>query len=847
MSTDKPKLRSEIESKTLNSIDMFNRMAVTLGNNPQVQALVDSAPDKLVRGRTFQQMALDGVIDAFEQIMSSVDEKDIPIDAYRMLLALRKGTGSTAAAASPVTEADARTVLNSRRKAGLSGKAIPDFIEISFSEDSPPDLTNVLTRQWAAMLNNFQMLMLPENVLQVQQSAQKISAGFNNAVMQRNAEETRRQQTLRDLAAAAGERNAANNNDQQRRPAPGVPATPAKPESKSGLNPAVQGLLEKFGDDVTARAKSGNIVAAVGRDEDVARTVAALVRASDRFALNTGGEGVGKSAVTEAVAKAINEGDVPAELKDSKVIRLKLREMKAKSGSVHEQGPKGARGYDEFIDSLHTILKEVSDHNLKGGAQIILNIDELGEMNDRAPGMFMAKDVVISAMAEHKGLRLIGEVSDIKMKAIEAGSPGLIEPFTVNKLKPLSRDLNVEALRKNGFKATPGDLLVKAIEWSNQFISAGEQPGRALDILLSAQSHAKVRGEQLDENHLIQVMSEKTGRPKHMFGKSTSEQMKILETELPNRVVGQKEIPNIVRMIKAGNSAMQDPNKPIASILSVGPTGNGKTETAKAIAELLGIPLVTIDMSNFQDQHAKAKLLGAPPGYVGFDKKAALEDVADNPYCALLLDEIDKAHPEAHNVFLSVLDEGRQQLMNGKTVRFNNCIIIMTSNFGARAAAEAKDKVAIGFGGNKGGESAAKEEYRKAINSKMPPEYQNRIDYIAFYDSLVPEVMEKITLQKIAKVSKQLREADNIDLQLSPAAIQELAVLGYDPANGARPLDRKIKEVVKVPLIEWMDKNPRKPGELITLFVKSVKDKFDVEVRKQMPTPPAGPALPSPA
>lgn len=834
MSSDKAQLRSTIITALMKNIDLYRRSADNIGRDPQMRMLMQEKND-LVRERTYTQMALDGAIDAFEQVMINVEPRDIPLDPYRLLQSLRGDKPLSTKEASDKLNA----ALESRRQATESKlRDIPEFIELAMADPQERGLSSAMTQNWATLINGFHMATQTESALHAQEAAEGLSSRFNRAMTLHNLRTAHAREIEQKLTAAAEQ--------QPRRPAGGAPAAPARPAATGpALDERTAELLKTFGDDVTARAKAGKVTAAVGREADVNRTIATLVRSADRFALNTGPDGIGKSAVTEAVAQAITSGNAPAELKDARIIRLQLREMKAKSGSIHAQSPQGARGYDEFIDNLHTILKNVSDYNLKNGPQIVLNIDELGEMNDRAPGMFLAKDVVVSAMAEHKGLRIIGETSDVQFKALESGSPSLIGAFSVNKLKVLSRDANVEALQKNGFASVPADLLAKTIEWSNQFISDGEQPGRALDVLISAQAHAKLSNVSVDESHIVQILSDRTGRPKHMFGKSTSEQMKILETELPNRVVGQKEIPNIVRMIKAGNSAMQDPNKPIASILSVGPTGNGKTETAKAIADLLGIPLITIDMSNFQDQHAKAKLLGAPPGYVGFDKKAALEDVADSPYCVLLLDEIDKAHPEAHNIFLSVLDEGRQQLMNGKTVRFNNCIIIMTSNFGARAAAEAKDKVSIGFGGEKGGQNAAIKEYKEAINSKMPPEYQNRIDYIAFYDPLVAEVMEKITVQKIAKVSKSLREAENIDLQLSPQAVKELAELGYDPANGARPLDRKIKEVVKVPLIEWMDNNPRKPGELLTLFVKSVKGVFDVEVRKPAVAPAA--ATPKPA
>jgi ATP-dependent Clp protease ATP-binding subunit ClpA len=822
-------LRREVHSQAYKSINQFRAIMERLGQNPEIKAAYDSAPTAITRGRSFGELAMDDAQEAFVHIMADVPAQDVPVDYYRQMM---PGGGKD------VAIEDAAKAFEKHRAAVKAErvtrtKAIPDFIGCVMDK-VPGQIAMTLIQNWNTTLNNMQMLALSESALQAQAGANELAEQFNGAMQNRAAQRIQEKAMMAKIDGLGAPEAGA------RVPVRTEPAAPSLP-------PRLKSLLDAFGDDLTAAAKGDKEIPVIGREADVERTLSALVRSQKPYALLSGAEGIGKSAVARGVARRIADGDVPAEFKDAKVIRLKLREMKAASGMAQGKDPKlgEARMYEQFTDWFNTILRETAEYNAKGGQQIILDIDELGEMGGRIPTIFQAKDVLAAGMAENKGLRLIGEISDVKRKAVEEVAGGMLEQFSEIKLKPLSVNLTVEALKKNGFAAQDDAMLRKTVEWTNQFVNDGEQPGKAIDILVSAQAHAKVRGAELGEQQVIEVLSELTGRPKHMFGKSKSEQLKELEKNLPNRVMGQPEIEKILKVIKAGNSSLAEPTKPIARVMLVGPTGNGKTETAKVIAEELGIPLVTIDMSNFQDQHAKAKLIGSPPGYVGFDKKAALEDVADNPYCVLLLDEIDKAHPEVHNIFLSVFDEGRVQLMNGKTVYFNNTIIIATSNFGARAAQEAKNKSSAGFNSSKGGDDAAKEEYKKAIDSKMPPEYQNRLDLIAYFGSLSQEVMKKITASKIGKVSKTLREAENLDLKLSEQAMAELAELGYDEAFGARPLDRAIKNYLNVPLLDWMEEHHQDRSQLVSVFVQSVKDKFDIKIVP--PEAPKAKALPGPA
>lgn len=829
-------LREEVHSQAHKSISQYRQIMERLAQNPEIKQAFANAPTAVTRGRTFAEMAMDDTREAFVGVMLNVDKSKIPLNYFRQLMP-NNGNGQTMEEIA--RELDRQLAAAKAARIDRS-KAIPDFIAVIMDDVSQPLLSTVV-ENFSTTLNNIQMLALTESALQAQRSAGQLAARFNAALQNRMMERIQEKAMMARLNQPQGAEAAEGRPVASTR----VPVRTDNAPSKA-LPQRLAALLDAFGEDITAEAKKGELPAIVGREGDIERTLSALVRTQKPYALLVGAEGIGKSAVSRGVAERIVAGNVPAEFKDARVIRLKLREMKTSSGMAQGKDPKlgEARMYEQFTDWFSTILRETAEHNAKGGQQIILDIDELGEMGSRIPTIVQAKDVLSASMAENKGLRLIGEISDVKRKAVEEVAGGMLEQFAEIKLKPLSVNLTVEALKNNGFADQDDAMLRKTVEWTNQFVNDGEQPGKAIDILVSAQAHAKVRGATLDETQVIDVLSQLTGRPKHMFGKSKSEQLKELETNLPKRVMGQPEIEKILKVIKAGNSSLAEPNKPIARVMLVGPTGNGKTETAKVIAEELGIPLVTIDMSNFQDQHAKAKLIGSPPGYVGFDKKAALEDVADNPYCVLLLDEIDKAHAEVHNIFLSVFDEGRVQLMNGKTVHFNNTIIIATSNFGARAAQEAKNRSSAGFNSGKGGDAAARDEYKKAIDSKMPPEYQNRLDLIAFFGSLSQDVMKKITASKIAKVSKTLREAENLDLKMSEQAMAELAELGYDEAFGARPLDRAIKNFLNVPLLDWMEEHHQDRSQLVSVFVQSVKDKFDIRIVP--PEAPKSKALPSP-
>jgi ATP-dependent Clp protease ATP-binding subunit ClpA len=443
-------------------------------------------------------------------------------------------------------------------------------------------------------------------------------------------------------------------------------------------------------------------------------------------------------------------------------------------------------------------------------------------------------------------------VNDVDFSSLESDAPSMIAKFQKVKVEPADKDETVallqDKLKALGHNNADTKVLERIIQLTNRFVPTRKQPGASMDVLDSALSYAELDGKDLHEDHVVKVVSDQAGVPKEFVGSSVSERIATLGDRLPKMVLGQdKAINKIIGSMKVANANLHDPDKPLGSFMLIGPTGVGKTETAKALAESLGVPLITEDMGNYQEQHAKAKLIGSPPGYVGFDKEAALEQVVKSPYCVLLLDEIEKAHGDVLNVLLSVLDEGRVQLMNGKEVDFKNCIILMTSNLGAKEAQDARETSSFGFGTGddetEARDKAAEEVMNKAINNKLPPEFINRLDGILTYDTLKIEVARKIAVTKVAKVSEFLKDKNhNLHLELSDNAMEELVNLGYEPRYGARPMDRAIKDRLKEPLAEWLIENAKSITEPVKLIVKELDKQFNLEVK---PIKAAGSGTPS--
>lgn len=798
-------------------VTQFKQTIESLSQGSRAQGALKLADDDLVQGRSLTEIAFDDMINMFETLHNGETDHTILLKSYQLLLQERSGKS--------VTEAGALKQLED----GLNNKKIdpssrstgfPSFIKIIQKTALPQEMADIANEwlQLSSAITNLASDMNFQQALATRQSFAKTVIDEFNMVVNGGVDPAEQKNTSSNTSSHEGK-----------------------------MNPSLKKLLDNFGEDLTEKAKNTENSAITGRDDELYQTTATIMQDNNPFALLVGPSGAGKTAIAEALAHNIASDNVPNKLKGAKVVNLKIREMKLQLGQ-------GA------LSSLHQILKGVSEYNQQNSEQVILHIDELSTMNDRIP-VFQEKNALATAMDNYKGLRLIGEISDSAYSSLQSDSPEMAARFQRVTIAPLSKDATKQLLKDKltamGHNHVDDKVLERIIQLTNRFVPARKQPGVSFDILDTAASYAELDGKPLDEEHVVKVISDQAGVPKEFVGSSVSERIAMLGDTLPKMVLGQDQAINkIIGSMKVANANLHDPDKPLGSFMLIGPTGVGKTETAKALADSLGVPLITEDMGNYQDQHAKAKLIGSPPGYVGFDKEAALEQVAKSPYCVLLLDEIEKAHGDVLNVLLSVLDEGRVQLMNGKQVDFKNCIVLMTSNLGAKDAQNARDSRSIGFGGQQDDtqkEQRAQEVMKKAINAKLPPEFINRLDGILTYEPLKIEVARMIAKSKVKKVSEFLREKNqNLHLELSDEAMEQLVTLGYEPRFGARPMDRAIKDRLKEPLAEWLLENAANITEPKRLVVTELENAFNLSVEPMKKAanggniPPAPPPAPKP-
>lgn len=835
-------LRKEYHTAVFHSLSQMTALVDHLENSGRLKFSLDHAPVSLVRSRSFKEIVFDDAMNAFEDIMKDVPDQDIPVSFYLQMVRARGDSAATLQDADKKLKA--ALALKRAPSAPRKKDPVPDFLKV-IVEDAQINIVAMLANNWGNVLKNFGRLAMSGEALAAVQTAE---IRLKTMALEVNQSLAQRKENLENL-----EEMLEQDGKTARRPGAALPAPAGMPDMR------LQQLLSLFGEDLTEKARRKELPAVIAREDETRQVLAAVMQQDNPYALSIGRTGAGKSAVTAALARKIADGDVPAKLKNARLVHLRLKDMKANSGQGQRQDPRTGETsiVDQFNERLYYILSRVAEHNRKGGQQIILNISELGDMAGRIPSFFQARDVLSSVM-DVGGLRLVGEISEQKFNQLETEAADLLGRFHRARIAPLDAADTIEVLKTAAARTkketgveTPADLMDRIVKLSSRYLPALAQPAAALDTMEAAVAYAEVRGRRkVCDDDVVDVVSSIAGVPKEFIGSSMSERISTLGEALPKMVMGQDEaIKDVVASLKIANANMQDPNKPLGSFLMVGPTGVGKTETAKALAAHLGVPLITEDMGSYQDQHAKAKLIGAPPGYVGFDKEAALEKVAKSPYCVLLLDEIEKAHNDVFNILLSVLDEGRLQLMNGKTIDFKNCIVLMSSNLGARDAENARDKRSFGFGGVKtDGDAEAGAAYLRTIEDRLPPEFINRLDGILKYNRLADAVVRKIAARKVEQVSAFLTDKNrDLRLELSPEAMEDLFSLGYDPRYGARPMDRAVKKYIKQPLADWFIENGAGVTEPTTLYVKGLKNGFDHERRATRPPSGNGPQKPAPS
>ncbi|MGP1354901.1 ATP-dependent Clp protease ATP-binding subunit ClpA [Roseicyclus sp.] len=553
-----------------------------------------------------------------------------------------------------------------------------------------------------------------------------------------------------------------------------------------------ESALAKYCVDLNAKAVKGDVDPLIGREHEVERCIQVLCRRRKNNPLLVGDPGVGKTAIAEGLAKKIVEGATPEVLRGATIYSLDMGALLA-----------GTRYRGDFEERLKAVVKELEDH-----PDAILFIDEIHTVigaGATSGGAMDASNLLKPALQGGK-LRCMGSTTykefrqhfekdralSRRFQKIDVNEPSVEDAVKILKgLKPYFED-------HHSVRYT-ADAIKMAVELSARYINDRKLPDKAIDVIdeAGAAQHLVAeskRRKTIGAREIEEVVAKIARIPPKNVSKDDAEVLKDLEGTLKRVVFGQDAaIEALSASIKLARAGLREPEKPIGNYLFAGPTGVGKTEVAKQLASSLGVELLRFDMSEYMEKHAVSRLIGAPPGYVGFDQGGLLTDGVDqHPHCVLLLDEIEKAHPDVFNILLQVMDHGTLTDHNGRKVDFRNVILIMTSNAGAADM----QKAAIGFGRDRReGEDTA------AIERTFTPEFRNRLDAVISFAPLGRDTILSVVEKFVLQLEAQLMDR-NVTIELTKPAAEWLAEAGYDDKMGARPLGRVIQEHIKKPLAE---------------------------------------------
>jgi ATP-dependent Clp protease ATP-binding subunit ClpA len=575
-------------------------------------------------------------------------------------------------------------------------------------------------------------------------------------------------------------------------------------------------LLKKLTEDLTEKARLGLLDPVIGREEEISRTLKILSRRLKNNPLFLGDPGVGKSALVHGLAQRIADGDVPDVLQDAQLFALHIGTLVA-----------GTKFRGEFEDRLKGILDQ-----LQKLPKAILFIDEMHTMvgaGATGSGSLDAANLLKPILASGK-IRCIGATTyDDYKKSIEKDR-ALSRRFSVVEISEPSIDDTIEILKglqdkfeKHHQVKYSAAALKAAAHLSAKFITDKLLPDKAIDVIDEAGAEnrnlpAAKRKKSLTEKEIERVVSAMARVPVKSISNSDRDLLQSLLSNLQGKVFGQDQaVESIVRAIKRGRASLKRSTRPVGCFLFAGPTGVGKTELAKVLADELGVRFHRFDMSEFMEKHAVSRLIGAPPGYVGYEEGGQLTDlVRKHPYAVLLFDEIEKAHHDIYNILLQVMDDARLTDAQGRVTDFRNVILIMTSNAGSEKSAS------IGFGDSRG------EAHRdQAIKSAFKPEFRNRLDEVIYFSALAPEVVEKIVDKFVLELEDQLSER-KVTFEISPEARSWLAKKGFDPVLGARPMSRLIEREIKDPLADEILFGKLEKGGKVAIVLE--KDKLTFKI-----------------
>jgi ATP-dependent Clp protease ATP-binding subunit ClpA len=606
----------------------------------------------------------------------------------------------------------------------------------------------------------------------------------------------------------------------------------ADEEAKSEeVNKQGHEALDAYCVDLNKKAASGKIDPLIGREHEVERTIQILCRRTKNNPLYVGDPGVGKTAIAEGLAKRIVDGDVPEVLINAQIFSLDMGALLA-----------GTRYRGDFEERLKAVVSE-----LEQNPQAVLFIDEIHTVigAGATSGGAMDASNLLKPALQSGGLRCIGSTTYREYRSYFEKDRALVRRFQKIDVNEPSIPDTIKILKglkpyyeeHHGVRYT-ADALKTAVELSAKYIGDRKLPDKAIDVIDEVGAAqmlvpASRRRKTIGVKEVEEIVAKIARIPPKSVSTDDKTVLLNLERDLKTVVFGQDEaISSLSSAIKLARAGLREADKPIGNYLFSGPTGVGKTEVARQLSHILGVELVRFDMSEYMERHSVSRLIGAPPGYVGFDQGGLLTDQIDqHPHCVLLLDEIEKAHPDLFNVLLQVMDHGKLTDHNGKSVDFRNVVLVMTTNAGAADLA----KEAIGFARD-GREGDDKE----AINRMFSPEFRNRLDAVVPFKQLSKDTIGRVVDKFVIQLEAQLADR-NVTIDLTDAARTWLGDKGYDKNYGARPLARVIQEHVKKPLAEELLFGRLVKGGLVAIGVLEDKLVFDFdEELKPTPRPKKG-------
>jgi ATP-dependent Clp protease ATP-binding subunit ClpA len=582
-------------------------------------------------------------------------------------------------------------------------------------------------------------------------------------------------------------------------------------------------ILEEHTINLTHLAKKGKIEPLIGRETEVEDIINVLAKRFKSNVLMVGDPGVGKTVIAEGLAQRIIDEEVPPFLLEHEVYSLEVGSLLA-----------GSKYRGDFEEKVKQVMEALASK-----PKTILFIDEAHTMRGSGNGSGGSVDFanMIKPAITKGNLKIIASTTWEEYYESFEKDRALMRRFYRVSIDEPDRDTTIniltglsQRLQKFHNVVIEKDAIEASVTYSSRYIHERKNPDKSIDLLDAACAKQRVannNGAIINEASIKEQVTRMCGVSPDKLSGDNSDKMINLEGNIKSKLFGQDEtVEQILERIYVSYAGISNEKKPMASFLFLGPTGSGKTETARLLSEYLSMPLLRYDMSEYQEKHSVAALIGAPPGYVGYGEGnlgggKIINDLSKNPYAILLFDEVEKAHPDVYNLFLQLLDEGRITSTNGKTVDAKNTIIIMTSNLGARDSERAN----IGFGSTqKTGEDD------KALKEFFKPELRNRIDMVCKFKKLDNLAIKKIVVKFVNELKSQLLSQHDITLNLDEDTVEYLAKVGYDDKMGARPLARKIDEVIRVPLSKKI-LFERLKSSVVNTTVVDDKIEFTAEVK----------------